>query len=149
MKYNEHGEELPDDTPVEVPFKFKKPPTMNEMIALYVKNAMALERQMGRQSKRSEVEEEEDFDIDEDGEEDVMTPYELHALASETEREYKREAHFERMRKERDGKVEPSKDGKGDSSGGKVVGASENAKAGAANAKDGGGVGGAAGGVAG
>ena len=87
MKYNEFGEELPDDTPVEVPLRVRvqRPPTIQELIAMYVRQERALERQMGR--TRSESEEEEDFDVDEEGEDEILTPYELHALAAETERE--------------------------------------------------------------
>jgi len=89
MRYNDKGEELMDDTPVEAPLKFRRPPSIQEMIALYVRNTLSLERQMGS-SSRSQADEEEDFDVDEDGDEDIMTPYELHAMSAEVDSELRR-----------------------------------------------------------
>lgn len=88
MKYNEFGEELPDDSPVEIPLRFRRqrPPSIQELIALYVRNEQALARQTGK----SEADEEEDFDVDEDGDEDILTPYELHAISAELDSEVKK-----------------------------------------------------------
>lgn len=36
MQYNERGEELPDDTPLALPFGFTRPPTLDELVARLV-----------------------------------------------------------------------------------------------------------------
>lgn len=79
MRYNEKGQEIPDDTPLELPLKLKRAPTIQEMIAMYVQNAFRLQSKMEHGSS----DEEEDLDVDDDGDEEVLTPYELHAIAAE------------------------------------------------------------------
>lgn len=82
MKYDDYGRELPDDTPVEVPLRFKRPPSIQELIAMHVKSAMQVDRAMGK-------DDEEDFDEEQEFD-DVLTPYELHAYAGEADQELKR-----------------------------------------------------------
>lgn len=82
MKYNGRGEEIPDDTPLESPVKFRRPPSIQELIAMHVKAAMQVERKMGK-------EDEEDFD-EHDETDDILTPYELHAYAGEADLEMRR-----------------------------------------------------------
>lgn len=73
MKYNERGEELPDDTPVEMPLKFKRPPTLQEQIKSMVRRELSdVASQQGFES----FEEADDFDVD-DGEELPPSNYEF------------------------------------------------------------------------
>lgn len=135
MKYNEFGEELPDDTPVEVPLRLRsrRPPTIQEMIAMYVRQERALDRQMGG---RSEADEEEDFDVDEDGEDEILTPYELHALAAETEMaENQRSRELSRYKGIKYGR-ESAKDSPGVGSDREGAGKSAGAEAGLSDTKD-------------
>lgn len=64
MKYNERGEELPDSTPVEVTLNFKRPKSINEMIA----EAVRVQFSRVAQSQGFETfDEADDFDVgDED-----------------------------------------------------------------------------------
>lgn len=82
MKYNERGEELPDDTPIEAPVAFRRPPSIQELIAMHVRAAMQVERKMGK-------EDEDDFDDDEETD-DVLTPYEIEAYAGEANMEIRK-----------------------------------------------------------
>lgn len=72
MKYNERGEELPDDTPIELPLKFKRPPTLQDQIKAMVRSEIS--RQAEEQGFES-FDEADDFDVG-DGEE-VLSPHEL------------------------------------------------------------------------
>lgn len=134
-EYNDFGEEIPDDVPVEIPLRFRRqrPPSIQELIALYVRNEQALARASGR----AESVEEEDFDVDDDGNEDIMTPYELHALAADTEREYASRARKSAQKEKRDG--ERVESGAGAGSDRKGDGKGEGSKAGSADSKDAGG----------
>lgn len=63
MRYNELGQELPDDTPVEVPAGFKRPLTLAEQIQQAVRGALS------RSAERNDAEtfdEANDFDVDDD-----------------------------------------------------------------------------------
>lgn len=82
MKYNSKGEEIPDDTPLEVPVKFRRPASIQELIAMHVKAQLQVERKMGKTD-------EEDFDEDEETD-DVMTPYEIEAYAGEASAEIRK-----------------------------------------------------------
>lgn len=83
-RFDEQWRELNDDTPVEIPVKMREPRSMQEMVAMYVANAMALERKMA--SDEESVDHAEDLSVeDEDGDGEVLTPYELHAMAAEVE----------------------------------------------------------------
>lgn len=68
MKYNARGEEILDDTPVEMPLKFRRPPTLQESIKAMVRgelsrNAMA--------SGQESFEEADDFEVEDD---EVLPP---------------------------------------------------------------------------
>lgn len=87
-RFDEQWREIPDDTPVEIPVKLRQPRSMQEMVAMYVANAMALERRMSGDEEDAEVAE--DLEVDEDGDGEILTPYELHAMAADVEREHRR-----------------------------------------------------------
>lgn len=113
MRYNEFGEEILDDTPLEAPVKFRRPPSISELIAMHVRSAMQVERAMG-------VESEEDFDEGMEAD-DILTPYELHAAAAEAHDEFRsaKEAkeRLDKVRKSRDNNKTVNKDSdKGDKS---------------------------------
>lgn len=116
MKYDEFGREIPDDTPLEVPVNFRRPPSIQELIALHVRAAMQVERAMG-------ADDEEDFE-EGDERDDILTPYELHAMAGEADLEFRRAKQsrevLERLRKKKEniGAVNVDRE-KGDDNGGR------------------------------
>lgn len=63
MKYNDRGEELPDDTPVETPLKFRRPPTLQEQIKAMVRGEMS--RAAAEEGKET-FEEADDFDVEDE-----------------------------------------------------------------------------------
>lgn len=74
-KYNEHGEELPDATPIEVPLGFKKPPTLHEQIAMFVRS-----EEWRRQAEAHGVENFEqanDFEVGDAEFDDIPTVHEM------------------------------------------------------------------------
>lgn len=82
MKYDQHGRELPDDTPVEAPVGLKRPPTLHEMIAMHVRSAVFAQR-AGEAGMETE-EEANDFDLDGDDDEELpVTPYEMKVMVEE------------------------------------------------------------------
>ena len=85
MRFDERGRELPDDTPVEVPLHFKRPPTIQEMIRQHIRTEMS--RQAEQQGEES-FEEADDFEMDEDP--DPLSAYELQEM--QLERPVRREA---------------------------------------------------------
>lgn len=87
-KFDDQWREIPDDTPVEIPVKLRQPRSMQEMVAMYVANAMALDRRMS--GGEEDADSAEDLEVDEDGDGEILTPYELHAMAAEVEREQRR-----------------------------------------------------------
>lgn len=98
MKYNERGEEILDDTPVEAPIKFTRPRSIQELIALHVRSMMQVDRAMGK-------DDEEDFEEYEERD-DILTPYELHAMAGEADLEFRRAKHtkevLDKLRKKKE-----------------------------------------------
>lgn len=82
-KYNDRGEEILDDTPLEAPIKFTRPRSIQELIALHVRSMMQVERAMGQEEDEDDFEEEEERD-------DILTPYELHAMAGDADMEFRR-----------------------------------------------------------
>lgn len=72
MKYNERGEEVLDTTEVEVPLRFKRPPTLQEQIKNMVRGEIS--RNAVRQGRES-FEEADDFEVDDD--ELPPSPYEF------------------------------------------------------------------------
>lgn len=96
MRYNELGQECPDDTPVEVPLGMKRPPTLQEQIQMMVRT------QLSRAAERNgheTFEESNDFDVDDDDFTDQMTEHEFRTMAVEIP-EDARET-FEKFRKSR------------------------------------------------
>lgn len=72
MKYNARGHELPDRTPVAIPVRLTRPPTMAEQVRELVRG------ELSRQAAASGLEtweEADDFDIGDDF--DPSSPYEL------------------------------------------------------------------------
>lgn len=69
--------EYPDPTPVEVPVAFVAPPSIQEMIATYVRSEMLLAGQVDHES----WDEANDFDVDEDPE--MRSSYEMHEMQEE------------------------------------------------------------------
>lgn len=69
---DEHGHEIPDPQPVEIPARFKRPETLAEQIRRVTQGALSLQAQeQGFES----FEEAEDFEIDDDSF-DPSSPYE-------------------------------------------------------------------------
>lgn len=86
--FDEDWREIPDSTPVSVPVNLR-PKSMEQMVAMYVQQAMALDSRMKGEENSDEAE---DMEVDEEGESEILTPYELHALAADAEREARRKA---------------------------------------------------------
>jgi len=72
MKFNHKGEELPDNTPIEVPLDFVRPLTIHEEIARALRTHDFQQRLAARGMETPE--EAEDFDVDDDN--DPITRYE-------------------------------------------------------------------------
>lgn len=85
-QFDDEWREIPDDTPRSVSVDLR-PKSMEAMVATYVAQAMALQSRM---SGEEGAEEAEDLEVDEDGEGEILTPYELHAMAAEAERDLRR-----------------------------------------------------------
>lgn len=93
MKFNERGEELPDDTPVEMPLGFKRPPSLQEMIAQAIRTHVSdVAAAQGLES----FEEANDFgDEDED-----PLPFSPHEVVDMQEEAYYRDrSNYERNRR--------------------------------------------------
>lgn len=88
-KFDDDWGELPDDTPVEIPVKMRQPRSMQEMVAMYVSNALALDRRMNNEEESVDVGE--DMEVDDEADE-ILTPYELHAMSAEIEAHQRRKA---------------------------------------------------------
>lgn len=78
MKFDERGRELPDDTPLEVPLNWKRPPSLREMIQQHIRTEMSAQAD---QDGLETFEESDDFDVDEDP--DPLSQYELTPMAEE------------------------------------------------------------------
>lgn len=88
MRSRQHDEdwgEVIDPTPVELPIGFKKPPTMQEMIKMYIRQGLS---QMANEQGMETFEEANDFDTGEDGE-DVL-PTSVHEYTEMQEEELNR-----------------------------------------------------------
>jgi len=68
-KWNDKGEQIPDDTPVEIPVGFQKPEDLQDMIRRLVRNEAFARTQQGVET----FQEAEDFDVGD--EPDLTTPY--------------------------------------------------------------------------
>lgn len=69
-KFNEKGEELMDPTPMALPVGYKRPPSIQEQIARYIRQSEMLAKQNGQET----FEEADDFDVGDDF--DPYSPYE-------------------------------------------------------------------------
>lgn len=87
-RFDDQWREIPDDTPVSVSVNLR-PKSMEQMVALYVQQAMALQSKMSGEESALEAE---DIEVDDEGDSEVLTPYELHALAADAERDARRRA---------------------------------------------------------
>lgn len=75
MKYNERGEELPDDTPIELPLRFRHPPSLQEQIRSMIRTEVSVRAaSVGMET----FEEADDFDVDDENE--LQSPHELSAM---------------------------------------------------------------------
>lgn len=75
MKFDAHGHELPDTTPVALPLGFKTPETLAEQIQRLVRTNVSQE---AANAGAETFEEADDFDIDEEDEPfDQTSPYEM------------------------------------------------------------------------
>lgn len=81
QEYNDKGEELPDPHPIEVPAGFKRPPTIQEQIAMFVRSPGFREQMAGELGVKLDdvesFEEANDFGVDEDEFDDVPTGHEM------------------------------------------------------------------------
>lgn len=72
VRLDEHGREIPDPTPMEVPLGFKRPETLAEQVQRLVRTSMSAHAAMHGMET---FEEAEDLEVDEDF--DPYTPYEV------------------------------------------------------------------------
>lgn len=73
MKYDEHGRELPDPTPIEIPVRFRgRPESLTDQIRRMVRNELS---EAAARSGHETFAEANDFDVDD--EVDVPTRYEI------------------------------------------------------------------------
>lgn len=79
MRYDEEGRELPDDTPVEVPLKFRRAIPEHERIKEYVRTELS--RQAAEVGDET-FEEANDFDVDDDM---FEVPHSVHQLTEADE----------------------------------------------------------------
>lgn len=79
-KFNEEWEEIGDDTPVELPLGFKRPPTLQEQIKAFVRTALS---DQARAAGAETFEEANDFDLGD--EEDILptSPHEFTEMQEE------------------------------------------------------------------
>lgn len=78
MKYNARGEELPDDTPIELPIRFKRPPTLQEQIKAMVRSELS---QSAKAQGMESFEEADDFEVEDDVE--IRSAHELTPMQEE------------------------------------------------------------------
>lgn len=74
-RYNEHGEEVLDDTPVAMPAGLKRPPDIHELIQQHVRSAVFAERM--REAQVETFEEANDFGDDAQEFDDIPTLHEM------------------------------------------------------------------------
>lgn len=83
MRYNERGHEILDPTPVEMPVRFQRPPTLQEQIKAFVKRELS---EAAEAQGVETFEEADDFDIEDDPI-DPTTPWELNYEQERASRE--------------------------------------------------------------
>lgn len=79
MKYNARGEEIPDTTPIEIPLKFSRPPSLQESIKAMVRRELS---DAAAAHGDESFEEADDFDMD-DSEGLPPSNYEFREMALE------------------------------------------------------------------
>jgi len=80
-QFDEKGREIPDPTPLEMPAGMNRPLTIEEQIQRYVRGHLS---RMAAENGQETFEEADDLEMDEyDDPDDIMTPYEVHVMASE------------------------------------------------------------------
>lgn len=85
-QFDDDWREIPDDTPRSVSVDLR-PKSMEQMVATYVAQAMALQSRMKGEEGPQEAE---DLEVEDEGDDEILTPYELHAMAAEVERDMRR-----------------------------------------------------------
>lgn len=73
-QFNERGQQIPDQTPVEVPLRFTRPLSMQDEIRRFVRQELS---NRAADDGAESFEEADDFEVDDD--EDLASPYELMA----------------------------------------------------------------------
>lgn len=81
-KFNEAGQQIPDQTPLEVPVGFGVPTDLTELIRTLVRVESNRQAEQGGET----FEESDDFDVEED---DLHTPYQMKQMQEEAPREAK------------------------------------------------------------
>lgn len=79
MKFDAHGRELPDSTPIEIPAGMRRPESVQEMMARMVRTSIS---QMAVSQGKESFDEAFDFDVDDDAEL-PLTSHELVAMKLE------------------------------------------------------------------
>lgn len=85
-QFDDEWREIPDDTPRSVSVDLR-PKSMEQMVATYVAQAIALQAKLKGEELAEEAE---DLEVDDEGDDEILTPYELHAMAAEAERDLRR-----------------------------------------------------------
>lgn len=73
-KYDEHGREIPDSTPVEIPLRFTKPLTLQEEMRRMLRNEFSM---MAQSQGMETFEEADDFEVEDEDELMFVSPYEI------------------------------------------------------------------------
>lgn len=81
-EFNEQGQQIPDQTPIEVPVGFGVPTDLTEIIRQLVRVESERQKQEGGET----FEESDDFDT---GEDELVTPYQMHPMQEEAPHEAK------------------------------------------------------------
>lgn len=82
MRFDERGRELPDDTPVEAPLHWRRPPSLREMIQQHIRTEMS---RQAMDSGFESFEDADDFDVP-DPDPDPLSVYELREMQEEMPR---------------------------------------------------------------
>lgn len=71
MKFDAKGREIPNPIPAEIPLNFRRPPTLQEQIKMYVRRELSMQ---AADDGHETFEEADDFEVDDDY--DPSSPYE-------------------------------------------------------------------------
>jgi len=83
-KYNERGQQIPDQTPIEVPLGWKRPETLTEQIRRLIRVQMSA---AAVEEGKETFAEANDFDCGEEDPEAYLTPYEVVGMSEEIPRD--------------------------------------------------------------